>query len=128
MTRLTTALYGKKVGEDSYGNRYYQATPRQHPWQFWLPRKTKWSRNRRWVIYSKQFRQYGIEASAVPAEWNLWLHHTTDAPLDEKAKHAWQKDFIANPTGTKDAIMPKALKAGKKRPKSSIDFKAWQPE
>ncbi len=128
MTRLTTMLYGKKVGEDNYGNRYYQAIPRQHFWQFWRPRKTKWGLDRRWVIYAKQFRKYGIEASAVPAEWNLWLHHTADEPINEQDQHKWQKPFIANPTGTKDAIFPKGSKAKSLRQAASVDFQAWQPK
>lgn len=128
MTRLTTILHGKKIGEDNYGNCYYQATPRQYFWQFWRPRKTKWGNDRRWVIYAKKFRKYGLEASAVPAEWNMWLHHTADEPLSEQNQHGWQKPFIANPTGTKEAILPKSAKNEGERQASSVDFHAWQPK
>src|ERR1700674_4793473 len=54
-TLLTTLFSGIAVGEDAFGNRYYQ---------------TKGG-IRRWVIYSGT-----VEASRVPPDWHGWLHHT----------------------------------------------------
>ena len=53
-TRIKTILYGKFVGKDSFGNKYYQ------------------SRNgKRWVIYFGE-----IDASKIPVEWYSWIHFT----------------------------------------------------
>ncbi len=49
------------VGEDAYGNRYYEAKKIIDG---------DADRRRRWVAY----RGYA-EASKVPAEWHGWLHH-----------------------------------------------------
>ena len=62
-TQVWTCLYGEPVGEDEFGNRYYQNS----------------TGKRRWVIYNGT-----VEASRVPPDWHGWLHHTTDKPLDEK--------------------------------------------
>ena len=40
------------------------------------------------------------EASRVPPEWHAWLHYTTDAPLPDDGRRAWQKPHQANMTGT----------------------------
>src|SRR3979490_2098821 len=58
-TRMTTLFSGLAVGEDAFGNRYYQ---------------TKGG-VRRWVIYSGT-----VEASRVPPDWHGWLHHTFENP------------------------------------------------
>ncbi len=122
-TKLFTLVYGKKVGEDQYGNKYYQATPRTKWWQLHRPASTKWGRDRRWVAYHKKFIKNGVEASAVPAEWNIWLHYISDKPLNESKKHDWQKEFIANPTGTKEAILPKNYVSSQK----SENSETWTP-
>mgnify|MGYP001436403392 CR=1 FL=1 len=55
-TFLKTMFYGKFVGEDSTGNKYYIS-----------------KKNERWVIY-----QDNIEASKISADWYLWMHHTVN--------------------------------------------------
>ncbi|MFV0432164.1 MAG: NADH-ubiquinone oxidoreductase subunit NDUFA12 family protein [Alphaproteobacteria bacterium] len=127
-TKLFTLLYGKKKGEDDYGNKYYYATPRKHWWQVTQCKPGKWGREKRWVVYGKDFLKFGVEASAVPAEWNIWLHHIASEPLDTKDKHSWEQKAMANPTGTKDAILPKGLQQGGKAQKSSQEFDAWVPD
>ena len=66
-TRLFTWRYGSRVGEDGFGNVYYQTKDGK----------------RRWVIYRDQ-----SEASLVPPEWHGWLHYTVDVPPTEEAYKA----------------------------------------
>ena len=54
-TFLFTLFYGKKVGEDQFGNEYYKNQ-----------KDTK-----RWVIYKNE-----VEASKIPPEWHMWIHKT----------------------------------------------------
>lgn len=114
-TRIFTALYGKRVGEDRFGNVYYTEK-----------KAANGRRAKRWVIYK------GItEGSKVPAEWHAWLHYTVDAPLSEKAedRYEWQKEHLPNLTGTKHAYRPKGHEySGGKRAKATGDYQAWSPE
>ena len=55
-TRLYTIFFGKFIGKDEFGNRYYQS-----------------KKGKRWVIY------YGeIDASKIPVEWYSWIHFTSN--------------------------------------------------
>ena len=51
-TRIHTFFYGKYVGEDENGNKYYQSKS-----------------GKRWVIYNGE-----IEASKIPDQWYSWMH------------------------------------------------------
>ena len=53
-TYLKTLFFGKLVGEDEFGNKYYKS-----------------KKNKRWVIYAKD-----IDASKITSDWFLWIHHT----------------------------------------------------
>ena len=53
-TRLKTIFFGKLVGTDDRGNKYYQS-----------------KKGKRWVIYSDT-----IDASKIPVEWYSWMHFT----------------------------------------------------
>jgi NADH:ubiquinone oxidoreductase subunit len=115
-TRLYTKKYGKFVGEDERGNRYYQDSrgvgPAGSP--------------RRWVIYNGY-----AEASTVPPDWYGWLHYTTDATPDEEAYHArpWQKPHVENRTGTPLAYHPPGSLTGEmRRPKADGDYQPWNTE
>jgi NADH:ubiquinone oxidoreductase subunit len=66
-TRLFTWLWGKEVGRDGAGNRYFRHKRGGTTMDCSLQKE------RRWVIYRGE-----DEASRVPPEWHLWLHHTTD--------------------------------------------------
>jgi NADH:ubiquinone oxidoreductase subunit len=108
-TRFFTWRKGEKVGEDEFGNVYYQER----------------GGNRRWVIYN------GVaEASAIPPGWHGWMHHRTDTPPsreDYKAR-AWQQPHRPNPTGTSGAYRPKgSILADGTRPRSTGDYDAWTP-
>ena len=66
-TRLSTWRFGTRVGEDGFGNIYFQTKDGK----------------RRWVIYRDL-----SEASLVPPEWHGWLHYTVDVPPTEETYHA----------------------------------------
>ena len=53
-TRLKTIFFGKLVGTDELGNKYYES-----------------KNGKRWVIYSNT-----IDASKIPVEWYSWIHFT----------------------------------------------------
>ncbi len=114
-TRLYTWLVGDVVGIDEFGNRYFRGKGRKLH-----------GRERRWVIYKGD-----VEASRIPPEWHVWLHHTAPAPLTEDAAKArfWQKEHQANLTGTPGAYRPAGhdLSGGKRAPASG-DYQAWKPE
>jgi NADH:ubiquinone oxidoreductase subunit len=109
---LRSLVHGKKVGEDSLGNKYYRGKP--------LRGRT---RERRWVIYKNV-----AEASLVPPEWHGWLHYQTDAlpAKDSRYRKPWQKPPQANLTGTAGAYLPPGAR-GEQRAASTADYTAWQP-
>lgn len=114
-TMIDTCINGVAVGQDALGNRYYheRSTP-------------KGQRQRRWVIYSGE-----PEASKVPADWHLWLHHTAESPIPaESPLHkSWEKPHLANQTGTQSAYFPPGhALAGGTRSKATGDYQAWKPE
>jgi len=109
-TLLTTWTQGAAVGEDAFGNRYYQNK----------------DGSRRWVLYNGT-----VEASRVPAEWHGWLHHTfaeppTKAPLRTQV---WETPHQPNLTGTEYALRPEgSLQRSGHRPPATGDYQAWKPE
>ena len=111
-TRLLIKRKGEQVGEDRFGNRYFQERGK--------PRGR--CRPRRWVLYKGS-----PEASKVPAEWHGWLHYTVDQiPLNRLSKaKVWQKPHLPNLTGTIDAYRPPGdLKYRTKLPES---YEPWKP-
>ncbi len=119
MPNIVTALYtwfhGKRIGQDAYGNTYYEA------------RREKGSHGhkKRWVVYKGK-----AEPSKVPAHWHGWLHYTTDTVPDEKAarQYVWQKESIPNLTGTAGAYVPPGhMNRGGARDASAADYEAWRP-
>lgn len=109
-TRIVTATTGVKVGEDSQGNIYY----------------TDKKGERRWVIY----KNGGVEASRIPAEWHGWMHKTFDTPPTVSAPEIknWEKDHQPNVTGTGEAYIPKGfLNEDGTRVDHSTEYQAWRP-
>lgn len=110
---LTARLTGRKIGQDRYGNSYFESR-RDMP---------VYNRKRRFVVTAG-----AQEATKVPPEWHAWLHHTTAAPLDENRRHAWQKDHQPNLTGTPQAWRPKGHDySGGRRALTGGDYEAWSP-
>ena len=84
-TFLKTLIFGKYVGSDQYGNKYYKS-----------------KNNDRWVVYSQN-----IEATKISSDWYLWMHHTIDKIPDIKeTKFSWQKKHLENQTGTSNSFKP----------------------
>ena len=104
-TFLYTIFFGKFVGEDEFGNKYYQN-----------------KKDNRWVVYNGE-----INASKITSDWFSWMHHTTDKiPSNKKEnKFFWQKPHKDNKTGSKKAYKPNKIM------KQSKDFKkyeTWKPK
>ncbi len=112
-TRFHTWRKGERVGEDEFGNVYYQGG------------KDSEGRTRRWVIYN------GIsEATKIPAGWHGWMHHRVDTPPSDETytEREWQKPHQANMTGTRYAYRPQgSLARPGDRPKVTGDYDAWTP-
>lgn len=111
---LFIRLTSRRIGRDRLGNTYWEARSR----------KDVYGRPLRRVTYA------GVpEASAVPAEWWGWLHHTTEQPLPEDSgRRAWQKEHRPNMTGTREAWRPPGHDAaGGRRQASPGDYEAWTP-
>ena len=115
--RFTAWRRGRFVGEDDFGNRYYEAKDNRDSYD---------ARKRRWVIYNGY-----AEASTVPPSWYGWLHHTVDAPPTQGAAKAWpwEKPHRPNLTGTPLAWRPPgSVLAEGVRPPATGDYKPWTPE
>ncbi|VDM94903.1 unnamed protein product [Thelazia callipaeda] len=62
--RMDETRIGKLVGEDKFGNKYYEDN------SYFIPRN-------RWVEYPEHvWLEY--DPSQIPSEWHMWLHHITD--------------------------------------------------
>ena len=88
-TFLKTLFFGKYVGSDELGNKYYKS-----------------KKDERWVIYSGN-----IEATKITSDWYLWIHHTIDKIPDKKVtKFKWQKNHLENQSGTNNRYVPTKIK------------------
>jgi NADH:ubiquinone oxidoreductase subunit len=113
MLRLTSALTGRKIGTDRFGNLYYESRAKQ----------PVYGRTRRWAIFSQ-----GTDPTVVPPEWHAWLHHTTAAPLPEAKRYPWQQEHLPNLTGTAHAYRPAGHDyVGGTRRVTGGDYEAWTP-
>ena len=100
-TRIKTVLFGKFVGKDSFGNKYYKS-----------------KNDKRWVIYAGE-----IDASKIPVEWYSWIHFTPNK-IEKKhniEKYDWQKPHQPNLTGTDKAYFPNKNKNAIKK-----KYKSWK--
>ncbi len=90
-TRFHTWRKGERVGEDEFGNIYYQGG------------KDSEGRTRRWVIFNGY-----AEASAIPPGWHGWMHHRVDTPpsKEDYRPREWQKPHLQNLTGSPLALTP----------------------
>ena len=84
-TFLKTLFFGKFVGSDDYGNKYYKS-----------------KKDERWVVYADN-----IEATKITSDWFLWIHHTIDKiPESKQSKFPWQKKHLENQTGSSNSFKP----------------------
>ena len=108
---------GVFVGQDEFGNKYYEAKDTSDSYD---------GRKRRWVIYDGY-----AEASKVPPDWHGWLHYTFDEPptTEPFLVKAWEKEHLPNLTGTIHARRPQgSLARGGDRQRATGDYEAWSPE
>ena len=106
--RIDELKSGTLVGEDKYGNKYYE-------------NKSYFYGSNRWVIYSEKVG-LNYDGSQVPAEWFGWLHYKTDLlPHQDPArpKYKWMIDHKPNLSGTYEAYMPYSTTKPKIQP--------WKP-
>ena len=112
-TRFYTWRFGKRVGEDEFGNVYYEGGMSSYGLQ------------KRWVIYNGY-----AEASSIPPGWHGWMHHRTDVPPSKEDYVAkdWQIGHRPNLTGSPQAYRPPgSLAAAGERPQVTGDYDAWTP-
>lgn len=116
-TLWTISKRARFIGEDVFGNRYFEAK---------TIRDGDAGRRRRWVVY-----QGYADASKVPPDWHGWLHHTfADPPTVTPLRvQSWERPHLPNLTGTPFAWRPKGslLRSGERAP-SAGDYQPWRPE
>ena len=100
-TRIQTLIYGRYVGKDKNGNKYYQSKS-----------------GRRCVIYNGE-----IGASKIPDEGYSWMDRIGNKieNLHELKKYKWQKEHLPNQTGTEESYHPKTNKNALKK-----KYNSWQ--
>ena len=100
-TKLKTIFFGKLVGKDIFGNKYYQNNS-----------------GKRWIIYKDE-----VDASKIPNEWFSWMHFMTNKieNIHDLKKHDWQKPHQHNQTGTDNAYHP-----NKKNVEINKKYKSWK--
>ena len=85
-TFVYTLIFGRFVGEDEFGNKYYSDSKEK----------------KRWVIYKKR-----VESTKIPPNWHSWIHfQTKNKPNLKRQLFSWQKQHEENLTGTKRAHIP----------------------
>ena len=104
-TFLYTLFYGKFVGKDEFGNKYYTS-----------------SKGKRWIIYKDR-----VESSKIPPEWHSWIHFlSNNKPENNLKKFAWQKKYEENLTGTSRAFKPIGSLASSSK-KTLKKYESWKP-
>ena len=106
---ILTFFKGVSVGQDPYGNRYFEER-----FLFSKPSRPP----RRWVRYAGE-----ADPSKIPPEWHSWLHFAAEEPIPFSHERVWQKGHLRNLTGTPWAYRPVALCS-----KNSTSYQAWTPE
>ena len=112
-TKLFVKFFCKSVGQDQFGNNYYQTK-----------KKDSSGKYKRIVLYKGM-----VDGSKIPALWNAWLHYTID-DIPNRVHYREEKTHVPNLTGSDYAYVPKghceSLRNGK-RDKATGDYQAWKP-
>lgn len=74
ITSMGTVKFGRLVGEDHMGNKYYEDLNEYHGQHRWVEYKDIWN----------------YDATMVPPSWHGWLHHSFDEPGDKS------EEFLKN--------------------------------
>jgi NADH:ubiquinone oxidoreductase subunit len=114
-TKIATWFGGEEVGCDDDGHRYYRKR-----------RPPEGRREKRWVLYPDE-----PEASNLPPEWHIWIHHLADFPLPEsdKLRKPCLRPYQPDRTGTAAGGLPlcPTPREGRGRPAAKTTT-AWTPE
>ncbi|XP_038666874.1 NADH dehydrogenase [ubiquinone] 1 alpha subcomplex subunit 12 [Scyliorhinus canicula] len=100
LLRTSELKTGKYVGEDKYGNKYYED-------------KRYFFGRHRWVEYTSEMNGkntfWEVDGSMVPPEWHCWIHCTTENPPSTHPpvdrKFIW-KTHQFNVSGTAEQYVP----------------------
>ena len=92
IVKLLIWTKGRFVGQDDYGNRYYEER-----FLFRRPERAP----KRWVSFAGD-----ADPTKIPAHWHGWIHFTYEDPLSVKS-HNWEKKHLQNLTGTSYAYRPR---------------------
>ena len=111
---LSIILFSRKIGEDQYGNIYYEDK-----------KSFDGKRKKRYVRYNGL-----VEASKIPPVWHAWLHQVVKKPPKKNRKqYDWQKKHVPNLTGTIFASKPKgSLSILGNRESTHADYESWKPK
>ncbi len=103
-TFFYTIFFGKFVGKDDFGNKYY-----------------KNNKGKRWVIYNGE-----VNASKITSDWFSWMHNISNiVPIEnKKEKFTWQKPHKENKTGTKESLKTNIISKDDKKFKK---YESWKP-
>eukprot|EP01091_Cochliopodium_minus_P003090 TRINITY_DN12925_c0_g1_i1.p1 TRINITY_DN12925_c0_g1~~TRINITY_DN12925_c0_g1_i1.p1 ORF type:complete len:159 (-),score=50.49 TRINITY_DN12925_c0_g1_i1:28-504(-) len=88
----TTLRWGTKMGEDQFGNTYYENL------------EDTYGGRTRWVEFKND-----VEATSIPPEWHQWVHYVTDSTpeqLPEIKEIKYQRPYHRNFTGTDKKYLP----------------------
>ena len=110
-TILYTVFFGKEVGKDNLGNRYFISKNK--------PLK-------KWVLYKSE-----KNPTIIPVNWQLWLtdNNTENHPTQESTskKYDWEKNRAQNHTGTMKAYHPAKDLNKTKATNKQKNYKNWTP-
>ena len=110
-TILYTIFFGKVVGQDKFGNRYFIS--KKNPF-------------RKWVLYKNE-----KDPTIIPVSWQQWLtdNEDTNLPFEKKSnqKYTWEKSRIQNNTGTSKAYHPAKDSEKEQANFNKKKYKSWQP-
>ena len=107
-TRFHIWRTSKRIGEDEFGNVYYES-----------------NKGKRYVQYAG-----AAEASSIPPGWHGWMHYRVDTPPSQEdyTPRDWQLPHQENLTGTAGAYYPKgSMQNPADRPRVTGDYEAWTP-
>ena len=111
-TLLYSFFYGKKVGQDKNGNKFYIH---------------KYNLKKKWVLYKKI-----VDPTSLKVAWQLWLtNNKKEIPSDinDNKIYRWQKERVPNYSGSKKSYHPKTSKNEFEKNKKNKSIKEiWSPE
>ena len=123
LIKIYLNLFATKVGEDKYGNKYYE-----------LNLKDSFGRKKRYCYFNGK-----IEATKIAPEWHPFMHHQIHAKDVVKTikQYKWQRFALPNLTLSKVKYLPQNhplfdkntnLYNVKDASQKPFKMKIWKPE